>query len=946
MLHRALLLALVAALLGANVHPQSPPGGGDQDAALTARLVGLAADADRDGQVSGPEWTVFVDGLAADATEPLDNGLVKARLALALLDRDRDGSVTRADLEAVLGVWDADGDGAVGEAELASAQSAPPGGEAGAPPGLGPDRALVEETVVRAADADGSGGVDADEWRALVAAALPAPDSRLAAESVAPWIARAEAIPPADRNAFTPGVYFLTLDSELDVDQNGRLTAGDLQRLLQALDADGSGAVEAREFRPPPQTGPGGPGGPAFGWRRPDDEQRRKPPLIPWQRNLDDALALVAATGKPLLIAVNMDGETASESLAWFRYRDPGFAELVHGFVPLIVSPDRRNRRDHDDRGRRIPDPRFGRVVTSEHLDLDATLYDRYFGERAVAPRHIGVAPDGTILFDIFLVNDPGIVDRALREHGVPGPLPGEGEVLGEEALLESPDATHREQLETRFLQAGEAARLRLAGRALDPARRAQHPELVRLALRDDARGVRLAAARAAGRMPSALPRELILEALHVAHGEPGELAVLVDALHRAAAAAAGSGDPLGLRSLVRVHAGLLLDSRLLDVRRWGLALARAPEAREEALDAGQLEALLEEFDELQRLRRETPDDRELNALLAAAALRCARVQILRSENPSFFLEDARAYARSAGAPGRPHAGALATLAWASYLLSDFPGTVEAAAAALPLLQGEAGSPAAAQTLRVFAQARTRSLYDAMRAGEEWPPSWIPDLVAAHAVLAAHPAATAQDAVARLELLGAIEAHGPQAGAAREALARFPSAGDLHAYMRGQVLRDRGADALEAAYRELSAPPGEAAALEWYAGLATLFAAERHVQNRDFDAALGAYARSVALFRSSFAMEPGYAASAQHYVCLALAGRARLLADEGRLDEARAALEEGLAARPESATAEDGLGNTALQIARYLHSLLRKANRRDDAEALQEFLDDRGLQME
>ena len=102
----------------------------------------------------------------------------------------------------------------------------------------------------------------------------------------------------------------------------------------------------------------------------------------------------------------------------------------------------------------------------------------------------------------------------------------------------------------------------------------------------------------------------------------------------------------------------------------------------------------------------------------------------------------------------------------------------------------------------------------------------------------------------------------------------------------------------------------------------------------------------MALFRSSFAMEPGYAASAQHYVCLALAGRARLLADEGRLDEARAALEEGLAARPESATAEDGLGNTALQIARYLHSLLRKANRRDDAEALQEFLDDRGLQME
>ena len=103
----------------------------------------------------------------------------------------------------------------------------------------------------------------------------------------------------------------------------------------------------------------------------PSERDRARPPLMPWQRSLEDALALVEATGKPLLICVNMDDEKASESLAFTRYRDPQFVRMVEGFVPLLVSPNRRNPRDHDDRGRRIPDEKFGRLVNSEHIDLE-----------------------------------------------------------------------------------------------------------------------------------------------------------------------------------------------------------------------------------------------------------------------------------------------------------------------------------------------------------------------------------------------------------------------------------------------------------------------------------------------------------------------------------------------------------------------------------------------
>ena len=117
-----------------------------------------------------------------------------------------------------------------------------------------------------------------------------------------------------------------------------------------------------------------------------------RPPLVPWQRDLDDALALSRETGKPLLVCVNTDGEPASESLAARRYRDPAFVALMEAFVPVIASPDMHVTRTHDSRGRRVPCSRFGRVTCDEHIAIEPLVFERWFEGTRVAPRHLAVS--------------------------------------------------------------------------------------------------------------------------------------------------------------------------------------------------------------------------------------------------------------------------------------------------------------------------------------------------------------------------------------------------------------------------------------------------------------------------------------------------------------------------------------------------------------------------
>src|SRR5688572_27185934 len=135
-----------------------------------------------------------------------------------------------------------------------------------------------------------------------------------------------------------------------------------------------------------------------------------------WQRSLEDALAISKAEQRPILIAVNMDGESASERIVRERYRDPKFVALTRRFVCLAASAFRHGERDHDYDGRRIVSPRLGEITSGEAIALEPILFDKYLGGERIAPRHALILPDGTKHFDHFQLFDLRDLDKSLAD--------------------------------------------------------------------------------------------------------------------------------------------------------------------------------------------------------------------------------------------------------------------------------------------------------------------------------------------------------------------------------------------------------------------------------------------------------------------------------------------------------------------------------------------------
>ncbi len=147
---------------------------------------------------------------------------------------------------------------------------------------------------------------------------------------------------------------------------------------------------------------------------------RGAPDLVPatqvlWQRSLDDALALASAERRPLLVAINLDGESASDRIVVERYRDPRFVEWTRRFVCVIGHPLRHAPLDHDEFGRRVPCPRLGLVTCGEHMAIEPQVFDRYLGGERVSPRHALILPDGSKDFDLYYLFDLRILDRAVE---------------------------------------------------------------------------------------------------------------------------------------------------------------------------------------------------------------------------------------------------------------------------------------------------------------------------------------------------------------------------------------------------------------------------------------------------------------------------------------------------------------------------------------------------
>ncbi len=714
---------------------------------------------------------------------------------------------------------------------------------------------------------------------------------------------------------------------------------------------DAAMAQDPDPRRNPNQPGRSRRGGGAFG--QVTAQQRAKPPLVPWQRNLEDALAMVAQTGKPLLICVNMDGEPASERLAWSSYRDPEFVKRMDGFIPLLVSPDQRNPRDWDDHGRRIPDRRFGRVVNYEHITIEPIVRERYFGDQAVAPRHVGVSKDGTLLFDIYLVRSFDPIVEALEKHGKPGRgKPPSPTKMAEAELLRSHDCACREELEKRFWEGDEATRKRIVQQAISRKRKVQHPEILRMGLLVSP-AVRRAAVESIAQHMDRVPEHLWDSAFRACGQDPVLIGKLESAMSRLAQTTKDEDIAKRAANLALVCSGLRGKSSIIDVDGWRKALlaaqlADATSLVEKPIRVDELEQLDNALNELERRARKesTP---ELRLQTAATTLRYARVRMLQQKDPTFLLEDVRTHARAAAASSNEviRARALGLLAWASYLLGDTAKATTAARDALPLLlsSGQAGSTLAAQVLDILATSTKNSMFELMNNKSSWVAS-TRQAHAAYQVLAAHPTCTEQQFLEYLDWLRVIKAYGFQPDVLERALARFPVSGKVHEYLRYQQLRDWGAESLERAYARMKPAVSAAAATQWYSGVASLRAAERHVQNRKNQAAIASYQRAIQNLAASADANKTFADSANHYICQAQAGQARLLADAKRWDVAVQAIQKGLRTRALSAGVADGLGNTPIQNANHVYNALLDAGKGDEAKGFQEAVLKHGVKVE
>ena len=653
-------------------------------------------------------------------------------------------------------------------------------------------------------------------------------------------------------------------------------------------------------------------------WPAPTAADWAKPVPIRWQRTWQDAVRLSQATKRPILVCVNMDGEIASEHYAGIRYRDPEIARLYEPYVCVIASVYRHNPRDHDEQGRRIPCPRFGCVTCGEHIALEPVVYEKFLDGKRIAPRHIMVELDGSESYDVFYTWDvqsvldtieKGIADRDVELAPV---------VRGDRSLLQklqSPDSGDREDVEAAFAEADAERRRALLDAAL--AQGAEAPiELLRLAAWSlDPDLVRQArAGMTEARDPGTV--ELIADTLR-APLAPDERQQLVRALGRF-----GAESPRA-RTLATAHQGLAGEGAL-DVQKWRAALQ--PGTYEPAPIDVDPAAVAHARDEALAAR---PEDAEARLDVAEASLlqalesapRTARGGSRQAERARrLLLADAErqtAAAIALGAAGWRPAALRAVTAWAQGRREE---AFELAAAAAPELPPDAPGQLAMEVLTLFAWSRQQAIREAVQQQRDWPPEWTADVHTAYAVLARHPFGRDTHTADHYDFLQFFGAADTDAVLDR-GLERFPTSAALHQRLRARLLANEGPQGLEAHYERRLAAAEAPPALPWFAGYASLCAAEAFRRGARPEDAVAAYWRGHAHFeryRRATGNDDG-----AHYEAMALAGIARVQLEAGALEASRDSLQRAFATAPLAAAATDGLGVTAVQTADMLRARAR-----------------------
>ena len=668
-------------------------------------------------------------------------------------------------------------------------------------------------------------------------------------------------------------------------------------------------------------------------WPAATAEGWAKPCVIPWQRSFTDAIAVSKATGAPILVCVNMDGEIASEHFAGVRYRDPATAKLLERYVCVIASVYRHTPRDYDERGQRVPCPRFGTVTCGEHIAAEVELYDKYFEGKRISPRHIMLDLNGAKSYDVYYSWDTQTVFTAyvkgVENYPLPQKLPHDG--LKTEDRVASRDALDRAAVERAFQDGGREERVAIL-RATMRQRGVDQNDLLRLAVF----GLDVEVARVARQALAASESEGSIDVIAEA------LKVPMDAAERdalvAAAARLGEKYPRA-RTLAALHQGMQMQSSRIPA---GAALEAGDAAAQYRASA----ATLSHRGEAAESR---PADPAAKLEYAEALLSEARAQAPDGQWALWnkaLLEDARAHAEAAEKLGQKGWRLDATLATVYGELGESERARERAVRAVEGGMWSTENPEVAITdfvkvrvLALFAQARQQAIRKAYQEKAPWPPEWLADVNAAYAKLASHPLATEENLVSYYDFLSWLGGVRRAASLLEDALKRFPDSALLHDRLRGRILWEQGPAELEAEYARRLADPNHSRNLVWYAGYASLVAAETCRRLNDPTNALAAYERGIAFYERSLAEVPEGRIDCDHFVALARAGRARVLIERGELEAATNELLAGFARRAESTGTMDGMNVTPGMTAKLLHARLLEASKPELAARVKTAMD-------
>lgn len=679
--------------------------------------------------------------------------------------------------------------------------------------------------------------------------------------------------------------------------------------LVLAL-ASGALPLMAQQEQPTPPTPPGTGTRPNVNreemWFAPSAEDWKKPCLVKWQRNWEDALALQRQTARALLVCVNMDGEIASEHYAGVRYRRPETASLYDPYICVIASVYRHTPRDFDEQGKRIPCPRFGTVTCGEHIAIEPIIFEKFLDGRRISPRHIAVDLQGKEIYDVFYAWDTASVFQQIKDGSAnypPAEPPKGDRPLAERA--KSRDALDRSFVEASYAKGDAAVRKQLLENAAADGSAASL-DLLRLAISGNDPELAALARKALAAVETEGAAELMNDALRVPLAAE-EKAALVSALERI-----GANSPRA-KTLAIMHRGLGAGSKAMDVGGWSKALEEGAAApTDPAVPAEALAALL-----------------DAEALIK----RTLKAGITRRESLACFL-DARELALDAEKQGATGPRVHSALAVAAYYLDD---QKEAWARAERAVQGvplEADSWFGMVTVGLFAESRRAAIRTAQAEKRTWPGEWLADVHAAYAVLARHPEGADSQVAAHYDFLRELGAVSEAGRVVEAGIERFPLSPALHDRFRWQALEERGVEGMESVYDALLARPGALPELERFAGFSSLIAAEYHRRERHQTESLDAYARALARYERALAADPTSREVVEREMVLCLGGRARIALDAGDLERCLAECLAAFARRPLAANVLDGLNFSAVDTAKMLRVRFVAAQREADVKTI------------